>query len=189
MQDLRLRAGQKLAVLQQGRASVPSPRSLTIAFSALLFWSDVATVGQQDPVPLSGQRKIRATRSAVACALPECLPWAFCARLSDDPSRHRGPASPAASGSAAVGNAGLTSQRRPGSQSDGQCDKALTNKGLSLPQQQRRARCLAAPSAGPEIGTQECGKSQGDERAHIVIRHSRAPAPTDKSTIRQTLQL
>lgn len=62
MQDLRLRAGQKLAVLQQGRASVPSPRSLTIAFSALLFWSDVATVGQQDPVPLSGLRKIRATR-------------------------------------------------------------------------------------------------------------------------------
>lgn len=59
-------ASQKLA-MQQGRASVPSPRSLTIAFSALLFWSDVATVGQQTPVPLSRMRKIRHSCAHVLC--------------------------------------------------------------------------------------------------------------------------
>lgn len=53
--------------------------------------------------------------------------------------------------------------------------QSLTNKGLfSSPVKSLQA----ASTARPEIETQECGKSLGDERAHIVIRHSRVPAPT-----------
>ena len=63
-----------------------------------------------------------------------------------------------------MGNAGFTSQRRPGSPRDGQVRQSLVNKGLFL-LQRKGARCVAASSAGPEIETQECGKSQCDERA------------------------
>lgn len=127
-------ASQKLA-MQQGRASVPSPRSLTIAFSALLSGRMLQPSGNKPPSPCRACVKYG---TAVRMCFARMFAVAFCTRPSADRSiPPLSAVSPAASGRQRCRIDQSVVSRQPEVRAVRQ---SPTNKGLFF-HPRRRARC------------------------------------------------